>query len=96
VKATPKMRIVVKPERIRDDQTHPRFRVVLRAPGQVVKGRVKIRTHGDVKTMRLRDGRAVVRFAPYAKPGRKRVAVTYLGNDLNKRIKDVIRVRVRR
>jgi 5'-nucleotidase len=96
VKATPKMRIVVKPERIRDDQTHPRFRVVLRAPGQVVKGRVKVRTHGDVKTMRLRDGRAVVRFAPYAKPGHKRVAVTYLGNDLNKRIKDVIQVRVRR
>jgi 5'-nucleotidase len=96
VKATPKMRIVVKPDRIRDDQTRPRVRVALRAPGRVVNGKVKVRTHGDVTTIRLKDGKAMATFSPYAKPGRKTVTVTYLGTDRVQRVKDSVTVRVLR
>jgi 5'-nucleotidase len=97
VKASPKMRIVVKPDVIRAKQTRPRVRVVLRAPGvETVNGKVEVRTGGKVKTVRLVEGKKVVTFPRYAKPGPKKVTVRYLGSQKVKRTMQTVKVRVRR
>jgi 5'-nucleotidase len=96
-KAQPKMRIVVRPDVIRAEQTKPRVRVALKAPGvTTVKGKVKVRTGGKVKTVRLVEGKKVVSFPGYAKPGPKKVTVRYLGSPKVKRTVQTIEVRVRR
>jgi 5'-nucleotidase len=96
-KAQPKMRIVVKPDVIRAEQTRPRVRVVLRAPGvETVNGKIEVRTGGKVKTVRLVEGKKVVSFPRYAKPGPKKVTVRYLGSPKVKRTMQTVQVRVRR
>ena len=96
-KASPKMRIVVKPDVIRAKQTQPRVRIVLKAPGvSTVNGKVEVRTGGTVKTVRLVEGKKVVAFRPYAKHGPKKVTVRYLGSKKVLRTKQTVQVRVRR
>lgn len=96
VKAQPKMRLVIRPDRIYADETHTRVRIALRAPDMVVKGKVEVRTAGKVKTLRLVEGKVVAKLAPYAKAGEKRIRVRYLGNATTKGVVKTVWIRVRR
>lgn len=81
VRATPRMRVVVRPDTVLVRETAPRFRVALSAPGMTVRGKVVLRRAGEVVARgTLEDGRVVLRLAALRKVGWKRVMVRYLGN----------------
>ncbi|MCY4726292.1 ExeM/NucH family extracellular endonuclease [Nocardioides sp. STR2] len=59
-------------------------------------GKVRVKVHGTWRSVRLEDGRAKVRLPAFAKPGTKRVVVSYTGSSSVEGDRQVVKVRVKR
>jgi hypothetical protein len=68
--------------------------VKLRSPGHTVTGWVSVRSGGRTYLARLSDGGVTLRLRPYSLTGTRRVAVKYLGSDLDRSAKDWLTIRV--
>lgn len=95
VRATPQMKVRVRPADIEAGQTRPRVIVKMSAEGQSnVRGAIKVMAHGDVFRARLVDGKAVVRLPSYGKAGTKKATVVFLRTRINHRVERVVRFTV--
>jgi len=96
VKATPKLNVTVRPDRVIVDKTKARVISVVKVGGKAATGRVKVRAGGKTYRAKLVDGRAKVTLKPFGTTGRKKVKVIYLGNATTKRAVEIVTIRVRR
>lgn len=95
-KAATTTRATVTPRMVQRAEDRARVTVVVRSAGDDVTGKVRVRVAGRERTLRLDDGRATVRLAPFKMTGRKVVRAVYLGNAELKRSRDSGVVRVTR
>jgi len=81
VRATPRMRVEVKPGKVVAKRTATRLVTVLTAPGHTVRGKVAVMRNGNVLARgTLVDGKVTLRLAPFKVAGKKTLRVNYLGS----------------
>jgi 5'-nucleotidase len=86
-----------KPGRIVRGETRTRVKIKASAFGiSKVTGKVKVKAGGKTYKVKLKKGKAFLRLDRFAKTGKKKIVVSYLGNRKIRRDKQVITVRVRR
>lgn len=86
-----------KPERIVKGKTRTRVKIKATALGlSTVTGKVKVKAGGKTYTVKLKKGKAFLRLDRFAKTGKKRIVVSFLGNRKIRGTKQVIDIRVRR
>ncbi|QSR30898.1 bifunctional metallophosphatase/5'-nucleotidase [Nocardioides sp. S5] len=86
-----------KPGRIVRGETRTRVKIKASAFGIAkVTGKVKVKAGGKTYKVKLKKGRAFLRLDRFAKTGKKKIVVSYLGNRKIRGDKQVITVRVRR
>jgi 5'-nucleotidase len=93
-KATPTMTVHRRPAKVHAGRSHLKLVVKLRSPGHTVTGWVSVRSGGRTYLARLSDGGVTLRLRPYSLTGTRRVAVKYLGSDLDRSAKDWLTIRV--
>ena len=94
VKATPKLNVKVKPDRVIVDKTRAKVISVVKVGNKPATGKVKVKVGGKTYQAKLVKGRAVVKLKPFGKTGKKQAKVIYLGNAITKRAVKIIAIRV--
>ena len=89
-------RVVHKPQRVVAGETRARIKFRVKATSGTPDGRVRVRVNGKVYKVRLEDGRVKIKLTKFAKPGRYKVTIKYLGTDVFESAKKVVTLRVRR
>ena len=80
-KAKGVLKVRTKPGRIVKGETRTRVKIKVTALGiSKVKGKIKVKAGGEVYTVKLKKGKAFLRLDRFAKTGKKRIRVAYLGN----------------
>jgi 5'-nucleotidase len=95
-KAKPTVKVSRTPGTVHAHRTAPRLTVKLSAPGHRVTGRVSVTTGGRTYLARLSAGKATVKLRPYARAGKNKAVVTYLGSDTDRSVKKTVTIRVSR
>ena len=95
VKAEVSIGTKLRPKRVVVDRTKPRLKISVAADGQVVTGKVKVTWRGHSKTVRLANGKAVVKLGKWATTGKKTVRVRYLGSAKAEAASAVVRFKVK-
>ena len=86
-----------KPGRIVRGETRTRVKIKASAFGiSKVTGKVKVKAGGKTYKVKLKKGKAFLRLDRFAKTGKKKIVVSYLGNRKIRGDRQVITVRVRR
>ena len=94
VKATPWMSVGTQPNRVVVRQTRVRVSVSLTAPGHTVSGSVTVTAGGVAYPATLVDGKATVTLQPFTSTGRKQIAVSYGGDELDLPVNRTVFVQV--
>ncbi|HET9419951.1 MAG TPA: bifunctional UDP-sugar hydrolase/5'-nucleotidase [Nocardioides sp.] len=95
-KAAATMNVKVKPDRVVVDRTRAKVIVTVKALGEAATGRIEVKVGGDTYKAKLENGRAVVQLERFAKTGKKKVKVSYLGNGSTESASETITINVRR
>ena len=91
------LKVRTKPERIVKGETRTRVKIKASAFGiSKVTGKVTVKAGGKTYKVKLKKGKAFLRLDRFAKTGKKRIVVSYLGNRKIRGTKQVIEIRVRR
>lgn len=86
-----------KPGRIVRGETRTRVKIKASAFGiSKVTGKVKVKAGGKTYKVKLKKGKAFLRLDRFAKTGKKKIVVSYLGNRKIRGDKQVIRIKVTR
>ena len=86
-----------KPERVVAGQTRTRLKLKASALGiSKVTGKIKVKAGGKTYTVKLKKGKAFLRLDRFAKTGKKRIVVSYLGNRKIRGTKQVVEIMVHR
>ncbi len=86
-----------KPGRIVRGETRTRVKIKASAFGiSTVTGKVKVKAGGKTYKVKLKKGKAFLRLDRFAKTGKKKIVVSYLGNRKIRGDKQVIRIKVTR
>jgi 5'-nucleotidase len=81
-KAASKATVKVQPKKVQARKTKPSLVIRVSAPGFTPTGKVTVKVGKKTYTGTLRSGKVTIRLARFAKPGRVRATVTYLGDAL--------------
>lgn len=81
-KAATKLKTRVKPKRIVAKKTRAALTVAVSAPGLTPTGKVRVKVGGKTYNKALRGGKATIKLKRFAKAGKARATVTYLGSAL--------------
>lgn len=81
-KAASKATVKVRPKKVQARKTKASLVIGVSAPGFTPTGKVTVTVGKKTYTGTLRTGRVTIRLARFAKPGRVRATVTYLGDAL--------------
>jgi 5'-nucleotidase len=95
-KAAATLNVKVKPDRVIVDRTRAKVIVTVKAAGANASGRIEVKVGGDTYKARLEGGRAVVQLDRFAKTGKKKVKVSYLGNGSTESASETVTITVRR
>ena len=96
-KAKGVLKVRTKPERIVKGETRTRVKIKASALGiSKVTGKIKVKVGGKVYKVKLKKGKAFVRLDRFAKTGKKKIVVSYLGNRKIRGTQQVIEIKVRR
>jgi amidase len=95
-RALPQLRTTVRPAAVLADQTRPRVLVRLTGTEGVVAGKIVLKAANRTYRATLADGKARIRLAPFAKPGRKTLIARYLGNAQYRPISEQVVIRVQK
>ena len=90
------MNVKVTPDRVVVDRTRAKVIVTVKALGEAATGRIEVKVGGDTYKAKLENGRAVVQLDRFAKTGKKKVKVSYLGNGSTESASETITINVRR
>lgn len=96
-KAKGTLKVRTKPGRIVRDETRTRIKIKASALGIAkVTGKVKVKVNGKTYKAKLKKGRAFIRLDEFAKAGKKRIVVSYVGNRKIRGTREVVVVKVKR
>lgn len=96
-KAKGVLKVRTKPGSIVAGQTRTRLKLKASALGiSKVTGKIKVKAGGKTYTVKLKKGKAFLRLDRFAKAGKKRIVVSYLGNRKIRGTKQVVEVKVSR
>lgn len=95
-KASPRMKVTVRPREIVARKTTPTLVVAVSARGFSPSGKVKVQIGKKSYVGRLRDGRAAIELPRFRKAGTVRAKVTYLGDARTERASTTARITVQR
>ncbi|CAM3486897.1 bifunctional metallophosphatase/5'-nucleotidase [Nocardioides zeicaulis] len=96
-KAKGELKARTKPERIVAGKTRTRLKLKASALGIAkVTGKIKVKAGGKTYTVKLKKGKAFLRLDRFAKAGKKKIVVSYLGNRKIRGTKQVVMVKVHR
>jgi 5'-nucleotidase len=91
------LKVRTRPERIVRDETRTRIKIKASALGlSTVTGTIKVKAGGKTYTVKLKEGRAFVRLDRFARTGKKRVVVTYVGSRKVRSVREVLTLKVHR
>ena len=100
VKATPGLRLTVRPRKVVAHKTKARLVIVVKDEIVSPTGTVRVRIAKNIGKKRyvatLENGRAIVKLQRFSKPGRARATVTYLGDALSESVKAAERIAVKK
>ncbi|WP_207210506.1 bifunctional metallophosphatase/5'-nucleotidase [Nocardioides zhouii] len=89
--------VTTKPGRIVRGETRTKVKIKASALGiSKVTGKIKVKVAGQVYKLKLTKGKAVLRLDAFAKTGKKKIVVSYLGNRKIRGTKQVVKIMVRR
>ena len=90
------LKVRTKPERIVRDETRTRIKIKASALGIAkVSGKVIVKAGGKKYVVKLKKGRAFVRLDRFAKTGKKKVVVKYVGSRKVRSVRSVVTLKVR-
>jgi predicted extracellular nuclease len=95
-KAGTTLRHTVKPRKVIVRKTAARIVVRVASDAGTPQGSIKVRVAGKVYKAKVVNGKAVVKLKKFAKPGKYKVRVKYLGSKNFEASKKVFKLRVRR
>ncbi len=95
-KASASLNVKVKPGKVVVDRTRAKVIVTVKAAGANATGRIEVKVGGDTYKAKLEGGRAVVQLDRFAKTGKKKVKVSYLGNGSTESASETVTINVRR
>ena len=96
-KAKGVLKVRTKPGRIVKGETRTRIKIKASALGiSKVTGKIKVKAGGKVYKLKLKKGKAFLRLDRFAKTGKKRIVVSYVGNRKIRGTQQVVKIKVRR
>jgi hypothetical protein len=93
-KAASKAAVKVQPRRIQVRKTKATVAIAVSAPGFTPTGKVKVKIGKKTYTGTLKSGKVTIRLARFAKPGKVRATVAYLGDALTNPVSTTARFTV--
>jgi 5'-nucleotidase len=91
------LKVRTRPERIVRDETRTRIKIKASALGiSKVTGKVLVKAGGKKYVVKLKKGRAFVRLDSFAKTGKKKVVVKYVGSRKVRSVRGVLTLKVHR
>ncbi len=94
-KASASVTAKVKPKKVKAKKTKAKVKITVTADGVTPTGKVKVRANGKTRTVTLnKAGKVTVKLGKFKKKGKRKVVITYLGDDNTKKRKKTIKVKV--
>ena len=94
-KSTPRLKVAVRPRRLRARATRARVVVRVLTDDHTARGKVRLVVGSRTYRGRLAGGKVRIRLRPFARAGRVKLTVRYLGDRRTKAARTTTRVRVR-